>query len=120
MAIDSIVAIPYEEWTYDYIQPRPICIKKDNQCLQSPFTTPSESKKYQFELESESQSDERKIVGISNVTYVNLDSNDPEIQINAKVSEPNYYVFVLQYYQPDYPGKINQNHVCGGRVVIIS
>lgn len=105
MGINSIVAIPVQDWAYDFIQPRPICIKKDKRCVPSSFLTPSESKKYHFESGGEPEDASRTPGLAPNITYVNLkDSANGSLQISGKVPEPDYYVFILQYRQPEYPG----------------
>lgn len=100
----SLTPIPFNEWSFDFIQPRPVCIKKDDSCVSSTFVTPSESKKYHFEYEGEVSKNKTPVI-VSNVTYVQLNGEEPQIQIVAKVQEPGFYVLVLQYYQPSYPSK---------------
>lgn len=97
IAIESIVAIPLEKWSLDYIQPKPLCVSKDGKCIDSTYPTPPDSKKIKFE------SDEFA-VSINNISYVNLNPKESMIDIKAKVQSPGYYIFIVQYYQPNFPG----------------
>jgi hypothetical protein len=45
VGIDSLVAIPYDQWSLDYQHPKPACIRKDGKCIQALFLTPPDSKK---------------------------------------------------------------------------
>lgn len=40
-----MVAIPTEDWSLDYIQPKPLCVRKDGKCVSGKFPTPPDSKK---------------------------------------------------------------------------
>lgn len=43
--IQSVVAVPVEDWSLDYIRPKSVCIKKDGECLQTTFPVAPESTK---------------------------------------------------------------------------
>lgn len=45
VALDSVVAIPYDEWSVDFQQPKPACVRRDGKCLQALFPRPPDSKK---------------------------------------------------------------------------
>ena len=45
VGIESLVAIPYDQWSLNYQQPKPACIRKDGKCIQALFLTPPDSKK---------------------------------------------------------------------------
>jgi hypothetical protein len=45
VGVESLVAIPYDQWSLDYQQPKPACIRKDGKCIQALFLTPPDSKK---------------------------------------------------------------------------
>lgn len=101
MGIQSILAIPVEEWSLDYIKLKPICIKKEGSCITSSFPDPPESKKAHFELDSTHSTHQ-----FSNAsTYIRLDASENMVDMRAKVNSPGTYVFVVHYYQPDHPGK---------------
>ncbi|XP_018320894.1 laminin subunit alpha [Agrilus planipennis] len=105
IGVQSIVAIPYDEWSLDYIKPRPVCILKDGNCISSRYPTPPESKKVQFELDADVEGNvTRPVHKISNdSSYIYLEPSDNMIDLHAKVPVPGYYSFVVQYYQPDNP-----------------
>ncbi|CAG9821860.1 unnamed protein product [Phaedon cochleariae] len=105
VGIHSVYAIPYEEWSLDFIKPRPVCIRKNGKCHPSLFRDPPESKKIQFELEMEGElGKNRPPVKVNNETsYMWLNPNDATIDLKGKVSVPGYYSFILHYYQPQFP-----------------
>lgn len=41
--------------------------------------------------------------------YIYLDDEEPEVTVKGKVAQPGEYVFVIHYYQPDYPGNYFNN-----------
>lgn len=45
MAIHSVTAIPLEDWSLDYIRPKSVCIKKDDQCIQTTYPIAPDSMK---------------------------------------------------------------------------
>ncbi|KAJ9580421.1 hypothetical protein L9F63_024397, partial [Diploptera punctata] len=104
IAIESIVAIPYHQWSIDYQQPKPACVRKDGKCIQALFLTPPDSKKVEFEIGNEQQL--AKVlpkVYENNTGLVYLDNSDPMIDVSGKVPHPGPYVFVVHFYQPDHP-----------------
>lgn len=106
VAIDCVVAIPLEDWSLDYIQPKPLCIRKNGKCLSSNFPTPPDSKK--IEPEGENLEDVSTIrppmIADNASTLVYLDYQNPTVDVEGNVPEPGQYVFVVHYYQPDHPG----------------
>lgn len=106
MGIHSVVAIPYESWSLDYIRPKPVCMSKNGVCVQATFRNPPESKKIQFEQEAEGGIPvQAPVVNFNTTSYVYLNPTEKIIDIKGKVPQPGLYVFVVQYYQPDFPGK---------------
>lgn len=106
VGIHSLVAIPLESWSLDYIKPKPVCIRKDGVCIQSSFPNPPESKKIQFEQDSDENLALQVPVRMLNTTkYVFLNPSENMIDLRGNVPQPGYYVFVVQYYQPDFPRK---------------
>lgn len=105
VAIDSIVAIPYHEWSLDYVKPKSVCVRKDGKCVQGLFPGAADAKKIEFETSSGVSESEYRPLGIyDNATkLIYLKDGDTMVDIHAKVSQPGDYVFVVQYYQPDYP-----------------
>lgn len=105
VAIDSVVAIPYHQWSLDYVKPKSICVKKDGVCVKGQFPGAADAKKIEFESISTVPESTNKPFGIyDNATkLVYLDDKNTMVDIHAKVFQPGDYVFVVQYYQPDYP-----------------
>lgn len=84
-----------------------MCIKKDGECTTATYQTPPESKKLQFEQDSEDSTGSRlQIVDFNGTSYVFLNPTENMVDLRGKVPQPGYYVFVVQYYQPDYPGMV--------------
>lgn len=52
VGIYSLAAIPASDWNLDYIQPRPVCVRKNGRCIPSKYPSPPETKKIQFEQET--------------------------------------------------------------------
>jgi len=104
VALDSVVAIPYEKWHLDYIKPKAACVKKDNECLPSTFPLPPSSKKVEFEEDNESMVASALPPGIVDPDAVLVYLGDSVIDIAGKVPQEGKYVFVVHFYQPDFPG----------------
>lgn len=91
----------------DYIQPRPVCIRKDGKCIESKFRNPPETKKIQFETDVEGEIDSHRPPieeWDNNTAYIWLNPNEKSIDLRGKVPSPGPYTFVLHYYQPHFPG----------------
>ena len=105
VAIKSVTAIPYDQWSIDYIKPQPVCVSRNNKCVESTFLAAPDSKKIEFESEQE----ERVVVNLpefasNNTKVIYLSEKDSKtVQISSKVSEPGRYVAIVKYYQPDNP-----------------
>nr|CAD7256718.1 unnamed protein product [Timema shepardi] len=104
IALESVVAIPYEQWSLDYQEPKTACVRKDGKCVQANFLTPPDSKKVEFE-----QGNEQRVAKVlprlfdNSTRVIYLDHNDSMIDITGKVPYPGHYVFVVHYFQPDHP-----------------
>lgn len=97
-----MVAIPYNSWSLDYIKPKPVCIRKDGICVPATFPSSPETKRIQLEQDVE----EHLTTTLNGATYVFLNPVNNMTSIRGKVPQPEYYVFVVQYHQPDFPSKI--------------
>lgn len=106
VGVHSIYAVPYEEWSLDYIKPKPVCIRKDEQCIPFSFRIPPESKKIQFEQDVEGELGKNRppIRENNETSYVWLNPSETFVDLKGKVTYPGYYTFVLHYYQPHFPG----------------
>ncbi|KAI5729364.1 hypothetical protein M8J76_001799 [Diaphorina citri] len=103
-AIQKIVAIPEAKWSMDHIQPKTECVRKDGQCVQATFPTSPETKK--IEAESGLGPLATQLPGslADNKTgLVYLDHKDAMVDIAGTVNNPGAYVFVMHFYQPDFP-----------------
>lgn len=105
VAIKSVTPIPYEQWSADYIQPRPICIWKNGACVESTFVSAPDSKKIEFESEQEERIAVENLPDIfSNSTKVIYLAKDSQsVLVSSKVNEPGRYVILTKYYQPNHP-----------------
>ncbi|XP_014209765.1 laminin subunit alpha isoform X2 [Copidosoma floridanum] len=101
VAIKSISAIPSHEWSIDYLKPKSVCVRKSGKCVQGIFPEAPEAKRIQLESSPEVPTPD----GIYDTSskFVHLSEHDPVKETPAKVPHPGDYVFVVQYYQPDYP-----------------
>lgn len=102
VAIESIVAIPYKEWSLDYIKPKSACVRKNGKCVQGSFPGAADAKKIEFETEQNPGSTPSGIFD-KNSKLIYLYGDNAMADIHAKVPYPGHYIFVVQYYQPDYP-----------------
>ncbi|KAK2708492.1 hypothetical protein QYM36_014189 [Artemia franciscana] len=112
-AIDSVSAIPAEEWNLDFINLSPVCTRKDGKCIGSTYPNVPDSSKIEFEPVSLDEEEEELEEGephhlpdnIFDATtgLVYLDEGVPMVDVTGKVSSQGYYVFIAQYYQPNHP-----------------
>ncbi|XP_012267208.2 laminin subunit alpha [Athalia rosae] len=104
-AIKSIVAIPVEEISLDYIKPKSVCVRKDGKCVQGMFPEAPDAKQIEFEADNEALESNSKPTGIydNSTRLIYLNNDNTMIDVKAKVPQPGEYVFVVQYYQPDHP-----------------
>ena len=106
VAIDSVVAIPYDQWSLDYIKPKSVCVRKNGKCVQGIFPGAADAKKVEFETNNEVLETGSLPPGIYDNTtkLIHLNNDDAGIDIHTKVSQPGEYIFIVHYYQPDHPG----------------
>jgi laminin alpha 3/5 len=105
VAIKSLTAIPYDEWTPDFIQPQPVCVMKNGACVEATFTLPPNSKKIEFEVDQEERVAVENIPEISTngtkTIFINKDTTS--VQFGGKAHEPGRYVIIVGYFQPNHP-----------------
>jgi len=106
VGVESIVALPLDKWSLDYINPNPSCVKKDGKCIQSFYPTPPDTKKVEFRVGNEARvaATAPKHIFDNGTALVRLDHADSIVDLPGKVPGPGAYVFVVHFYQPDYPG----------------
>ena len=54
-AIDSVVAVPSDQWTLDYVEPRSDCVRRGGNCVAGVFPTASDSTRVDFEHGNQEQ-----------------------------------------------------------------
>lgn len=106
VAVDSIVAIPYDRWSLDYTEPKSVCVRQDGKCVQGLFPGAADAKKVEFETDNGALEVDSRPTGIyDNATkLIHLNNDDAAIDVRTKVPQPGEYIFIVQYYQPDHPG----------------
>jgi len=107
VGIESIVALPLDKWSLDYINPNPSCVKKDGKCIQSFYPTPPDTKKVEFKVGNEARiaATAPKDIFDNATALIALDHEDSIVDLPGKVPGPGAYVFIVHFYQPDFPGK---------------
>uniref|UniRef100_W4VRR7 Putative response to misfolded protein n=1 Tax=Corethrella appendiculata TaxID=1370023 RepID=W4VRR7_9DIPT len=107
VAIKSVTAIPYEEWSIDYIRPQPVCVIEKGKCITSSYRSVPDSKKIEFEFENEDKLDASlpppADVFDNNTKLIYLHRQEPAIEVNTKIPQPGRYYIIVQYYQPNHP-----------------
>ncbi|GFT24269.1 laminin subunit alpha [Trichonephila clavipes] len=106
VAIDEVAFVPANLWHMDYIVPKPLCIRKDGQCIESEYLPVPESTKIEFESgynEYQKASVLPNGVTDTDIVLVNLKELDNVIDLQGSVSTPGLYAFIVHYYQPDHP-----------------
>ena len=96
--IDSVVAIPLENWSLDLITPNGECVKKDGQCIQEIYKADTDVDGVPLIYPGSEVTPNDK-----NALYI--DENIPIPTINGALPKAGAYVLVADYYQPDMPGK---------------
>ncbi|PVD23436.1 hypothetical protein C0Q70_16705 [Pomacea canaliculata] len=103
LGIDSVTAIPYGEWSSEFIRPRIICIRINGICIPSSYSLPVGTARVDFELPPNLG---RQTVDIpvnivdTSVKLVQLNATDRDIQICSTVNRPGRYIILFQYFLP--------------------
>ena len=102
VGIDSVIAIPLEDWDLDFVTPNTKCVKRNGTCI--PFTfsdPPDQSVILPFIGENDQPA--------TNVPNGVFDDDRPVLYVDSEnvigdvigtVPKPGYYVLVANYYQP--------------------
>ncbi|XP_021350179.1 laminin subunit alpha-like isoform X1 [Mizuhopecten yessoensis] len=109
VAIGSVVAIPYPDWTLGYIRPSIICIRINGICIGSHWSVPADSRRIEFE---DPPNHELRVgpnefpswIVDGNVGLVHLNDTVSTIEVEATVPNPDRYVFVVHFYLPSEAG----------------
>ena len=109
VGIDSIVAIPLDKWSLDYVTPQAQCVRKDGECLQFSFSDPpDQSVVLPYVGPTRGQPADKlppALEGTGNAQLLYVDKENPIVDITGAVPQPGYYVLVANYHQPG-PSKI--------------
>ena len=95
VGIDSIIAIPVDEWSLDYVTPQLNCVRKNGNCLPTKYPDApdlSETAVIPFSDEDPPQ-------------FLYLDATSPIPDIKGRVPAPGLYLLVAQY-KNDNPGLV--------------
>ncbi|XP_050725715.1 laminin subunit alpha-like isoform X5 [Eriocheir sinensis] len=104
IALESVVAVPYESWHEDLLRPQRVCTRVDGECIETHYPSPRESVKVEFESNLEGKMVQELPEGIINGTgLVFLNHSDPMVDITGKLKYAGRYLFIVHYYQPLYP-----------------
>lgn len=106
VAIKSVTAIPYNEWSLDYIQPSSVCVMNKGKCEKATFRTAPDSKKIELELDDNSHliSTQRPTDIYDNTTkLIILNKKNTTVSIKSKAQSPGRYNVIIKYYQPNHP-----------------
>ncbi|XP_074640335.1 laminin subunit alpha-like [Tubulanus polymorphus] len=106
VAIDSVVAIPVNEWDIGIVKPRIKCVKVNGKCTTSEWPTAPAAK---ITIATDENKDK-----ISNIEerppnidikakVIKLDKDQNTIEIKSTVGRLGKYKYVLHYYQPYKP-----------------
>lgn len=77
MALKSVTAIPYEDWSTDYIKPSPVCIFEDGNCVPSTYRTAPEARTIGFAHELDSSEP-----NVNTTKLVMLDADTQTVSIS--------------------------------------
>ena len=89
VGIDSIVAIPIDQWSTNFVTPQLKCVRVNGRCSSTNYPNapgPSETALVPFAPKDQPQ-------------WVVIDANTPMADVNGKVPNPGLYVLVATYKQ---------------------
>ncbi|KAI1304937.1 Laminin subunit alpha [Halotydeus destructor] len=106
LSLDSIVALPYDQWSLDYVTPEFVCVLKESYCIESLYPPPrSEVTKIEFEREGTGSLPKLEVdtLLLKMPSVVELNENNLVSDIRGKVPRPGYYKIILHYHQLYHP-----------------
>lgn len=104
VAIKSITAIPYDQWSTDFVRPKEVCVKKNNECIEATFPSPPDSKIIEFESDQEEKVATENLpeISLNSTKLVLLNKDTQTIMIQSKVDDPGRYAIIVKYFQPNH------------------
>ncbi|XP_063440155.1 laminin-like protein epi-1 isoform X2 [Mytilus trossulus] len=107
VAIGSVTAIPYEQWSHGFIRPQIICIRINGICITSRYFIPVGSVRIDFE---EPPNEDLKVDRFNfpkglyevdpNIGLVRLDQQQTNITIEGMIRDPGRFFFLVHFYMP--------------------
>ncbi|XP_013408769.1 laminin subunit alpha isoform X2 [Lingula anatina] len=102
VAIESVVAIPLDQWNFGYVSPKLKCVRRDGKCIEGAFRAPTGSFKVEVENNENPATTNLppEIIDVD-VGLVEIGRRTkPTVRINVRISNPGETVIVVQYYNP--------------------
>ncbi|XP_022314761.2 laminin subunit alpha-like [Crassostrea virginica] len=105
VAIGSVVAIPYDEWSLGYIRPSIICIRINGICVVSGYTIPSSGLRIDFEEPPNSNLIATVLPNhIRETGLIQLNSTNRWVELSGTIKNPGQYVMLVHFYMPTEAG----------------
>ncbi|KAL3869382.1 hypothetical protein ACJMK2_042067 [Sinanodonta woodiana] len=102
-AIESIVAIPYTDWSIGYVRPSIVCIRINGKCITGRYSTPVGSVRIEFEAPpNENLKTDTRPTGIldHDAGLVRLNSTLSVIEISGSSRSQTQHRMLVHYYMP--------------------
>ncbi|XP_061192514.1 laminin subunit alpha-like [Saccostrea echinata] len=105
VAIGSVVAIPYDEWSLGYIRPSIICIRINGICVTSGYTIPSSGVRLDFEDPPNDNLIATTLPNyITETGLIELNNTNRIVELRGNIRNPGQYVFFVHFYMPSEAG----------------
>ena len=88
LGIDSVMAIPLDQWSIDVVTPQTVCVQKDGECIQQSLPEFGDITSVRVTRPDDDDGDERGDV---------VSGDDENGDVTGQVPAPGYYVLVAQY-----------------------
>ena len=110
VGIDSIIAIPVDEWSLDYVTPQLNCVRKNGNCLPTIYPdAPDPAETALIPFSSSLDQDQPQ--------FLYVDASSPIPDIKGRVPTPGLYVLVAQY-KNENPGAVGLFAIHTSRIII--
>lgn len=105
VAIGSVVAIPYDEWSLGFIRPSIICIRINGICVVSGYTIPSSGLRIDFEDPPNSNLIATVVPNhITEKGLIELNNIHRVVELTGNIRTPGQYVVLVHFYMPSEAG----------------